>query len=548
VIDFGEAVVPARRPFPTPSASPTRATGSAGRGRSLNQRVRGLSSDVDLARVRETAASTPRSKGQLSHSDVLSRYRPSAAAAAPAPRSSTSGASTEGSTADRISAARRQAAAESAAARTQAARQQQASQNAARTQAARTEAANGAAIGTAVDADRATDQATDQATEQRIREAREKGAAEDAAEDAATRARIEAARRDKAASNEARTQSARNQYNERVRAARESSTATGGGLVVDGAGTAAAGGQVWGTGYGDTYSGSYYNNCYWNTWGSCWSLGWCNWWCAPTYCCGLWWHSYWWSGGSWCYPWSFYWYGPFIPSTYSVVYQEVEPEIIYVEVPAADEGEALVPEAATVFMPPAKPDPAVERELNRATGYYLTQGDRAFRDGRYGDAAHFYAKALEYSPDSGILYLVLADALFATGDYRYAAFAIRKALELEPELATNVIDKRDFYAAPGDFDRQLATLERFVADHVIDDDARLVLAANYLFGGRPAAAVDLFKSPFSESLGKSRAGSLIFQAAEAAQFGAVDAAPEGLVPAEGDASTATPAGAPEAKD
>lgn len=438
---------------------------------------------------------------------------------------------------NRISAARRKAAAESAAARTNAARQQQATQNAARTQAARADASG----------------AADRATEQRVREAREKAAA-GTAEDEATRARVEAARRDKDASNEARTQAARNQYNERVRAARESSTATGGGLVVDGAGTTAAGGQVWDTGHdqnssdgydsGGYYSGSYYNNCYWNTWGSCWSFGWGNWWCAPTYCCGLWWHSYWSSGGSWCYPWSFYWYGPFIPNSYSVVYQEVEPEVIYVVVPPEEEGEAVVPAEGTIVVPPAQPDPAMERELNRATGYYLTQGDRAFRDGRYGDAAHFYAKALEYSPDSGILYLVLADALFATGDYRYAAFAIRKALELEPELAANVIDKRDFYAGSGDFDRQLATLERFVADHVIDDDARLVLAANYLFGGRPAAAVDLFKSPFSENLGKSSAGVLILEAAQAAQYGQAQVTPVGAAPAQGDA----PAGAPQAKD
>ena len=510
VIDFGEGVAPARRPFPTPSAAPTRASSRAGQGRSLNQRIRGLSSDVDLARVRETTSATPRSRGQLSHSDVLARYRASATPAA-TPRSASPSAGSNDSSAARISAARRQAAAESAAARTEAARRKQATQNAARTQAARADAADRS--------DR-----SDRATEQRVREAREK-AASTASSDDATRARIEAARRDKAASNEARTQAARRQYDERVRAARESSTQTGGGLVVGGSAPTAANGVAWGSGYGDCYSGGYYNNCYWNTWGSCWSLGWCSWWCAPSYCCGLWWHSYWWGGGSWCYPWNFYWYGPFIPSSYTVVYQEPEPEVIYIEVPAAQEGEVVVPAAEPGFMAPTQPDAALERELNRATGYYLTQGDRAFREGRYGDAAHFYAKAVEFSPDSGILYLVLADALFATGDYRYAAFAIRKALELEPELASNVIDKRDFYAVPADFDRQLATLERFVDDHVIDDDARLVLAANYLFGGRPAAAVDLFASPFSENLAKSSAGQLIFEAAKLVQFGRPETAP-----------------------
>ena len=500
--------------------SSTPAPSRTGSGRSLNQRIRGLSSDVDLARVRESSSATPRSRGQLSHTDVLARYRQAAAAPAPAADS--------GATESRISAARRDAAARAAEARTAAARQQQAEADAARTEArvrhAR-ERASAEQTRARVEAAR-RDQA--EATETRVREAREKAAAEQ------TRARVEAARRDKTASNEARTQAARQKYQERVRAARESMTpATGGPLVTDARGPSSG---VWGSGHDDFQCGGYYNDCYWGYWGSCWSYGWCNWWCMPSYYCGLWWNTYWWYGGSWCYPWNFYWYGPFLPRTSSVVYYEqAEPEVIYVEVPAEEEVLQLPVDeaapAAPAFVPPAQQDPAVERELNRATGYYLTQGDRAFREGRYGDAAHFYAKALEYSPDSGILYLVLSDALFATGDYRYAAFAIRKALELEPELASSVLDKRDFYAIPGDFDRQIATLERFVGDHVIDDDARLVLAANYLFGGRPAAAVDLFQSPFSLNLVESPAGALILEAARAAQLGqpvevpALEAAP-----------------------
>lgn len=475
---------------------------------------------MDLARVRTSASATPRSKGQLSHADVLSRYRPgSTSAITPASPGGATSTTGDGSQAtSRISAARRDAAARSAAARTAAAREKKASQNAARTQAARASAA-------------------DQATEQRVREAREKAALEASTADQ-TRARVEAARRDKAASNDARTQAAREQYSQRVRAAREAA-ATGGGPAVAGGVTTTSIGGDWGN---DNYSScGYYDSCYWNTWGSCWSLGWCNWWCGPTYCCGLWWHSYWYAGGAWCYPWNFYWYGPFIPSSYTVVYQDVEPEVIYIEVPAVEAGEAVVPAAAPAFVPPTESDPSIVRELNRATSYYLTQGDRAFREARYGDAAHFYAKALEYSPDSGILYLVLADALFATGDYRYAAFAIRKALELEPELASNVIDKRDFYAVALDFDRQLATLERFVEDHVIDDDARLVLATNYLFGGRPAAAVALFQSPFSENLAKSPTGQLILEAARSAQFG--EAGPDAVEAPAAEGMDTAPVGA-----
>ena len=83
---------------------------------------------------------------------------------------------------------------------------------------------------------------------------------------------------------------------------------------------------------------------------------------------------------------------------------------------------------------------------------------------------------------------------------------------------------------------------------MIDDDARLVLAANYLFGGRPAAAVDLFKSPFSENLGKSSAGVLILEAVQAAQYGQTQVTPVGAAPAQGDAPAGAPTGAPQAKD
>ena len=44
------------------------------------------------------------------------------------------------------------------------------------------------------------------------------------------------------------------------------------------------------------------------------------------------------------------------------------------------------------------------QSLNRASDYYLMLGDRAFREGRYADAVHYYAKAVEFAPDNGILH------------------------------------------------------------------------------------------------------------------------------------------------
>jgi tetratricopeptide (TPR) repeat protein len=127
----------------------------------------------------------------------------------------------------------------------------------------------------------------------------------------------------------------------------------------------------------------------------------------------------------------------------------------------------------------------------------------------------YYAKAIEYAPNDPVLYLVLSDALFATGDYHYAAYALRRALDIDPAAARFVIDKRAFYGNSDDFARQLETLERYLQDHYLDDDARLVLAANYLFGARPADCAKLLEDPLSQSVRDSGAGRLLLEAAHA---------------------------------
>ena len=321
-------------------------------------------------------------------------------------------------------------------------------------------------------------------------------------------------------------------------------------------------GNVWRGGHNNfgVRNDWYYNQCYWNTWGNqCWSP-FSSWFCAPFYSTGYWWNSYWCLGGGWGFgfqqPWrtryrfprnSFY-YGPFLPASQTyVIYEEVEPETVYVEAPAEDAAvaDAIADPIAGVpvgepaggqpgfgqgGMPaqlaPEATEPGLQRELNRAAAYYLTLGDRAFRETRYGDAVHFYGKAVEFAPDSGILYLVLSDALFATGDYRYAAYALRQSFANDPTLASNVIDKREFYANPAEFDEQLATLERFVEDHVLDMDARLVLSANYLFGGQPEAAAALLENPFSEELTATDEGRLLLTVSRQVVAGEVPAPSE----------------------
>lgn len=170
---------------------------------------------------------------------------------------------------------------------------------------------------------------------------------------------------------------------------------------------------------------------------------------------------------------------------------------------------------------PAAPQPAPQQGLNSAALRYLELGDVAFTGGRYTDAVHFYTRAIEFQGDQGMLHLVLGDALFATGDYHAAAGSIRRALALDPMLVQAPIDKHHFYTTPTDFDVQLAKLELYYKEHPSDADARLVLALNYLFGGRPLAAMELLEKAPSTVYGEAdMASALILDSARLNRWGA----------------------------
>ena len=281
-------------------------------------------------------------------------------------------------------------------------------------------------------------------------------------------------------------------------------------------------------GYGFCPFGLYYGSSWsWSVgfgwgWGSYWGSAWCNypwyWGWAGYYCT---YYPWYWCYKSYYYP-KYYYppvvYGAAIYDYYDdgpdVIYiEDDDPEVIYVEVPAEQ------PTNQGVVIADPAPQGGGGGAMNSAAERYLELGDGAFREGRYADAVQFYAKAIEFEPEVGVLYLVLADALFATGDYHYAAYAVRRALKLDPTLVDGVVDKHGFYDDPAEFDRQLAVLERYLEDHPADGDARLVLAANYLFGNRPAAAVDLLEGPFAGAMDGDAAAQLILKAARAQQFG-----------------------------
>ncbi len=290
-------------------------------------------------------------------------------------------------------------------------------------------------------------------------------------------------------------------------------------------------------GYGSgkgSYWDNYNNNCWSNWWwNSCWSYWDCwsswgpwfcwgpsfSWGCSSYYSSNFWWPSY------------SYW-GPSYPSSNTTIVYANDPAPVEVTVivdgPREDvvvlagEGALVVDESSASTAPPIGSDAsfgAPAQPLGRAAEYYLSLGDQAFADGRYDTAAQLYTRAVQYAPDQGILHLILADALFATGDYSPAAAHLRTALALDPLLTSTPFDKHGLYTDPTDFDRQLATLELFLRDHPLVEDARLVLAFNLLFGGRPAAAVELLEEPFSASLRSTLTGALLLETGKNSQYG-----------------------------
>lgn len=265
-------------------------------------------------------------------------------------------------------------------------------------------------------------------------------------------------------------------------------------------------GGGWSADFGLYTDNGYNDDCYRPSWcsypsdDSCWNQwAWsaCWWWYRPYY--PYYGSSYCYAG--WWYPWTYGYWG----TTY------VQTEVVYVDSEAAPYEEEVVPAGGASERAPGADSDA----LRRSAGRYLQLGDDAFQLGQYGRAVHYYAKAIELSPDDGVLYLVLSDALFATGDYHYAAYALRRALELEPGLAQMEFDKRDLYSDPNEFDKQLGQLELYIDDHFLDEDARLLLAANYFFSGAPGRALDFLEDPFSLEVLESHAGLLLFEAAAA---------------------------------
>lgn len=269
--------------------------------------------------------------------------------------------------------------------------------------------------------------------------------------------------------------------------------------------------NFWDPGHSGSHDGSHHDSHCHTTWNVCFSVG-------------LWWGWGWWGWGYPCYgpyAWGYwgypYWgYAPYYyspPPTYysTVVYESSAPsEQVAAQPAAAGEGSIYTSQApGSRASENGLAAPRSAGPMPSEASDALTRGDEAFRSARYIDAVHEYARAVELAPDRGVLHLVLSDGLLATGDYHYSAYALRRALELDPTLVDSVLDKHSFYGNATDCDQHIAALEKYVAEHPQDDDARLLLAANYLFSNRTLRAREALDDPASAAVRETAAGKVL---------------------------------------
>jgi len=105
-----------------------------------------------------------------------------------------------------------------------------------------------------------------------------------------------------------------------------------------------------------------------------------------------------------------------------------------------------------------------------------SEGSALLRAGFYDRAAVTLMAAAEANHDDALSRVRAGHALFSIGRYDEAVRHLRRAFELQPPLATLNYDIRDDYSRPGDFDLQLAALERFVAARPRSVSGTLMLA------------------------------------------------------------------------
>ena len=274
------------------------------------------------------------------------------------------------------------------------------------------------------------------------------------------------------------------------------------------------------------WCGNFYGG--WNTpyYAYCWP--WTYWYCH------FWW-GYW--PGWHCYPHNFYygygWWWPYYYGCYSyyysppayyasVIYQYAEPQQQQ-QASYADEqqqqpeavGEGVVaPEGAGGGAARSSAD-----SMALASNHYLTLGDSAFRDGRFGDAVHFYAKAVEFAPTRACSTWCSPTPCSRPATTTTAPTRCGARSSSTPTLLDATIDKHDFY--PTDGVRAAARGARELPAGTIRRTTTRAAAGGQLpvRRSRPAAAVDLLSGPEGLGVLEDPAGQLVCEAARTLQYG-----------------------------
>ncbi|MEW5979237.1 MAG: tetratricopeptide repeat protein [Acidobacteriota bacterium] len=159
-------------------------------------------------------------------------------------------------------------------------------------------------------------------------------------------------------------------------------------------------------------------------------------------------------------------------------------------------------QSAASTRPPT--NPAGSEATGLPVDQLIQQGSTLFKNSEYGMAARLFQTVIETNASLPVVHIAYGDALFALGRFDEAAQAIVRGLEIYPQYAEQVINRRDFYGNPRDFDLQLSKLEKFVRDHPNDERAKFLLGYNYFFIQDYANASKHFGSPWrDESLGPS---------------------------------------------
>ena len=121
----------------------------------------------------------------------------------------------------------------------------------------------------------------------------------------------------------------------------------------------------------------------------------------------------------------------------------------------------------------------------------VVRGEDEFRRGRYTEAANTFREALMADPHPAVKF-ALGHALFAKGDYGFAAAALREGLREVSDAPVRELDTRQFYGATLDYEAHRKRLEKWLAEHPDDKQAKFLMGYVCYFGGDPDRARTIF--------------------------------------------------------